>query len=295
MYANGVVGVSGLAGDRDAIALAQALAPANARLALVHVRLMDTVPTRGSNGALTSAETELSYQLLERQRQAYDEKAEVISVAALSVGAGLHQAAEDRGADVIVVGGCHRGPVGRVMVGDDALSTLHHAPCAVAVAPAGSADRSAPMGTIGLAYDASEQSEVGLAHARLLAADLGAKLRIRQVVEVHVYGAAGWAPSAAIVEDPDALVEAARERIGLVPGADIEVVVGPVFTELAALSTEVDVLVCGSRQQGAAKRVLLGSTSDYLARHAHCPLIVTPASDPERIAEWHELRDVATV
>ena len=49
-------------------------------------------------------------------------------------------------------------------------------------------------------------------------------------------------------------------------------------------------LVCGSRHEGAAKRVLLGSTSDYLARHSACPLLVTPAIDPERVASWNAMR-----
>jgi nucleotide-binding universal stress UspA family protein len=61
------------------------------------------------------------------------------------------------------------------------------------------------------------------------------------------------------------------------------------------LSEEVDLMVCGSRQQSAAKRILLGSTSDYLSRHSHCALIVTPASDEKHIAAWHERRDAAAV
>jgi nucleotide-binding universal stress UspA family protein len=55
-------------------------------------------------------------------------------------------------------------------------------------------------------------------------------------------------------------------------GAELDVIVGPVREELAALSERVDVLVCGSRHQGALKRVVLGSTSDYLAGHSACPV-----------------------
>ncbi|HEV3318115.1 MAG TPA: universal stress protein [Solirubrobacteraceae bacterium] len=32
----------------------------------------------------------------------------------------------------------------------------------------------------------------------------------------------------------------------------------------------------GSRGYGPVKRLVLGSTSDYLQRHARCPLVVLP-------------------
>jgi Universal stress protein family len=54
---------------------------------------------------------------------------------AASVGHGLHDVAEDRTADLIVAGGCHRSAIGRVLIGDDARSVVQHAPCAVAIAP----------------------------------------------------------------------------------------------------------------------------------------------------------------
>jgi nucleotide-binding universal stress UspA family protein len=295
MYTNVVVGINGLAGDRDAIALARALSSENARLALVNVRLMGTVPMRGSGGAFGQAtETERSYDLLQRQRHAYAEEAETVRAVAMSVGAGLHQVAKDRAADLLVVGGTHRGFAARMLAGDDARAAVHHSPCAVAVAPPGYASGSGAIGTIGVAYDGSGPSEVALAHSALLAADLGAKLNLREVVELRIYGAVGWASAVAIVEDPEVLAAAAREGIGAIPGVAIDVVVGPVLTELAELSETVDLMVCGSRQQAAAERVLTGSTSDYLARHARCPLLVTPASDAEHVAAWHEIRQVGT-
>jgi nucleotide-binding universal stress UspA family protein len=46
--------------------------------------------------------------------------------------------------------------------------------------------------------------------------------------------------------------------------------------ELAAFGDQVDILVVGSRGYGPVKRLVLGSTSDYLERHARCPLLVLP-------------------
>jgi hypothetical protein len=46
--------------------------------------------------------------------------------------------------------------------------------------------------------------------------------------------------------------------------------------ELAAFGDELDVLVVGSRGYGPVKRLMLGSTSEYLERHARCSLVVIP-------------------
>jgi hypothetical protein len=110
---------------------------------------------------------------------------------------------------------------------------------------------------------------------------------------LHVYGGGAWTSAAVALEDPETAVAAARERLGDPDGVELDVAVGTVREELAALTEQVDVMVCGSRHQAAVKRVVLGSTSDYLARHSACPLLVTPATDEMRVARWHGLRDAA--
>ena len=42
--------------------------------------------------------------------------------------------------------------------------------------------------------------------------DIGGDVVASEVAELRVYGAAGWASAAALIEDPDALAAAARER-----------------------------------------------------------------------------------
>jgi len=276
MYENVVVGVDGRAGGRDAMALARRLARGGMRVTLAHVRSVDL------------GERERSLELLESERRAASPGADMTSLMAASVGRGLHDVAEDRTADLIVVGGCHRSAIGRVVVGNDARSVLRHAPCAVAIAPAGYAERPGSIRTIGVAYDGSEQSTVALAHAALLANGTGAELIVRDVVGPHVYGGA-WGAGATYVEDPAVEIAAERERLGAPDGAHVDVVVGFPHEELALLSEDVDVLVCGSRHQGAVKRVLLGSTSEHLSRHSACPLVVTPSQDEKRVAAWRAL------
>ena len=285
MYENVVIGLDGRAGGRDAVALARRLGGEATRLTLAHVRSLDLAPSRGSHGADGGVERERSLGLLQRERQAGAPDAKMTSLIAASVARGLHDLAEELSADLIVVGGCHRSAIGRVVVGDDARSVLQHAPCAVAIAPAGYAGRPGSIRKIGVAYDGSGESTVALAHSALLADGTGAELIVRDVV--GGYGDA-WLEGATYVEDA-AVIAAERERLGAPDGTHVDVVVGFPQEELAMLSEHVDVLVCGSRHQGAIKRVLLGSMSEYLSRHSACPLVVTPSNDETRVGAWRAL------
>ena len=58
-----------------------------------------------------------------------------------SPAAALHELAESEEAMAIVLGSAHRGAVGRTVLGSVGESLLQGAPCAVAVAPAGYAER----------------------------------------------------------------------------------------------------------------------------------------------------------
>jgi nucleotide-binding universal stress UspA family protein len=145
---------------------------------------------------------------------------------------------------------------------------------------------------IGLAYDGSPEGKVALAHASLLAASLGAKLIARHVVAPRVY-ASGWGLAGGYIESPVDQIAAAHERLGDLGDIRLDVVLGAIDPDLAEFSTEVDLLVCGSRHNGAVRRVVLGSTSDYLAHHARCPVLVTPTTDAAKLAQWSSGQDVA--
>jgi nucleotide-binding universal stress UspA family protein len=53
-------------------------------------------------------------------------------------------------------------------------------------------------------------------------------------------------------------------------------VVGDPATELTRRSGHLDLLVLGSRSHGPLRRLILGSTSRHLVRHAACPVLVLP-------------------
>ena len=60
------------------------------------------------------------------------------------------------------------------------------------------------------------------------------------------------------------------------PGVEGHAIYGLAGEELARFGDEVDLLVVGSRGYGPLRRLVLGSTSDFLRRHAHGPLLVLP-------------------
>ena len=64
--------------------------------------------------------------------------------------------------------------------------------------------------------------------------------------------------------------------MGELPDLEGRAVYGLATEELAQFGDEVDILVVGSRGYGPVKRLVLGSTSEYLQRHARCSLLVLP-------------------
>ncbi len=139
MFRNVLVGVDGRPSGRDVIALAAALTDPDGKLTLVHVH-------RGE----VAEELKDSEELLERERIEAGVRAELVGVVSTSPGPGLHQQAEKQGADLLVVGSCRRGAIGRVMLGDDMRAAMDGAPCAVAIAFHGYAEHLRPIAKAGV-------------------------------------------------------------------------------------------------------------------------------------------------
>ncbi|HEY5196105.1 MAG TPA: universal stress protein [Solirubrobacteraceae bacterium] len=282
MFGNVFVGVDGSPTGRDAIALAAALAGPGARVTLAHVQVglgasdfMFYATTLGFGAPAN----EDSQQLLETERETAGVDAELIGFTASSVARGLHTLAEEHRADLLVLGSCSRGLVGRILVGDDTRASLNGAPCAIAIAPRGYAARPAGFAAIGVGYDFSGESQSALAAARELAARYGSKLRVLDVVSPPV-GAYSSPMLGNWGEMLEAQRKAADERLESIPGADGTAVYGVAGEELAAAGDRVDLLVVGSRSYGPMRRLVFGSTSSYLVSHARCPLLVLPRSAP---------------
>lgn len=275
MFENVLVGVDGRPNGRDAIALARRFVDRDGKLTLAHVHSGELNPLRAVQRDLLREDCEKSRVLLEHEREATGVDAELQSVVALRAGAGLHQQAERQHADLLVVGSCSRGVFGRAMLGDDTRDALNGAPCAVAVAANGYAEKLDPIKVVGVAYNGSPESEAALDFARTLAASTGASIKALEVVSLPSVAYTGiMAP--AIGESIDVMLNTATTRMSALPDVDGKAVYGLPGEELATFSSAVDLLVVGSRSYGPVKRLVLGSTSEHLARHGRCSLLVLP-------------------
>jgi nucleotide-binding universal stress UspA family protein len=276
MFENVLVGVDGSANGRDAIALASRLTGPDGKLTLANVRAGELHPLHAITPGLLAEERDASRELLERERADAGVEAELLDVVAESAGAGLHRQAEDQHADLLVVGSCGRGAFGRAMLGDDTRAALNGAPCAVAIAARGYAARvDTPITKIGVAYNGSPESERALAKAREVAEPTRAEIEVLEVVAIPSYAFTGLtAPS--VGDSIDLMLTEANARLSRLPGVVGRAVYGLPGEELAAFGEDVDLLVVGSRSYGPVKRLVLGSTSDHLERHARCSLLVLP-------------------
>jgi nucleotide-binding universal stress UspA family protein len=206
-----------------------------------------------------------------------------VAVPATSPAHGLSNLARAQNARLIVLGSSRRGPVGRVLTGSTARSTVHGAPCAVAVAPHGWELRSpdAP-----LVFGAGVNGTPEAGEALKLAADLAVSARapLRAITAVHIPPPAhpmfagtsyeGWRRE----RRRDAEHEALEMIKAQAPAADTDltVVEGDPVERLAAASSDLDLLVVGSRRYGPLRRVLLGAVSGPLIDRVHCPVLIVP-------------------
>jgi nucleotide-binding universal stress UspA family protein len=143
-----------------------------------------------------------------------------------------------------------------------------------------------------LATDGSKEAEVATRTAIDLAQKTGSELQV-----VHVFGMTPVGPPL-YLEATDLQSEAleleAEERISEqrareVLEAEVEkvrsaggtveeahLVEGRIAPEIVGLAEEIGagLIVMGSRGRGGIRRALMGSVSDAVVRHAHCPVLV---------------------
>jgi len=290
-----LVGIDGTAGAEDALAFAQRLAgPTGASLRLASAFPYNSVPSRVSNRAINEALRQEAQATLDRAAASTggaDVATEAIADA--SPPHALHTLAEEVGAALVVVGSTHRGPAGRVLPGSTAERLLHGSPCPVAIVPHGYATQDAgPIKTIGVAYNATDESHAALAAACTIARRIGADLRVIRVFDATRVGTPALMTGPSYT--PDFVDYKAKQREGLeraVAGlpddvsAKGEFVTGRPSVELAAQSEGVDLMVVGSRGYGPLAAVLLGGVTHGLVRKAACPVIVLPRGEHAGIDE----------
>ncbi|HTP21822.1 MAG TPA: universal stress protein [Solirubrobacteraceae bacterium] len=275
MFRRVLVGVDGRPTGRDAIALARQLIARDGVITLAHMYGPELTIDDASSRTVFAERAEAD-GLLERERDAASLDAQLVAVPEHRVGRGLHVLAERLRADVLVVGSASHGLLGRVLMGESTRAGLSGAPCAVAIASRGYRHSPHVLEAVGVGYDDSAESQVALAAARELAVQHGAAVWALQVVSLgdeHDDGAipADWP------EGTSRLIRHTIERLREL-GDDVEgdAICGRPQEELVRFGENLDLLVVGSRGYGPLGRLFHGGVSDYLARHAPCPLLILP-------------------
>jgi nucleotide-binding universal stress UspA family protein len=272
-----VAGTDGSLGAEEAVRQAARLAAVTgAELEVVYVFDRSRPP-----GPFRDPETELARaeQALEEAARIAD-KEEVEASVRVLVGDPatmlVHRASE-RWADLICVG-ADRGFFEKPHVlGGVAVHVLRRAPGSVLVARA--PDESVGMvfpGRVLCAVDGSDYSTEAVRTSAALAAAAGATFRLFHVVPILAGGGLGWA---AVGEpqgfEPLSPAAEVAERSGVVPAREMALGrPGPAIVETARKEW-VDLVAMGSRGLPGVSRVLMGSVSEWVARHASCSVLVT--------------------
>jgi nucleotide-binding universal stress UspA family protein len=132
-----------------------------------------------------------------------------------------------------------------------------------------------PLEKIAVGFDGSGDAEAAVRWAFELARQVGA-----DVVVIHAVGLLEYAADRGAGVELEQTVERLTREAGIDParvhwhlgdGDPCSVLIRAVLAPVAA-----DLLVVGSRGQGAHAGLLLGSTSHELAEHAAVPVVIVP-------------------
>ena len=190
--------------------------------------------------------------------------------------------AEEIGAGLVVVGSRGRGGIRRALMGSVSDSVVRHAHCPVLVVRDGESQRDYLPGTILLTVDGSEEASAATRTAVELAEHTDSELHVVHVGEVtpvyHPEMRGYHARYEELQEEARRLLEEQVEEVhsagGTVSGAHLRM--GRPDEEIVVLGEEIGagLIATGSRGLGGMRRALMGSVSDSIVRHAHCPVMV---------------------
>ncbi len=187
--------------------------------------------------------------------------------------------AAEIGVGLAAVGSRGRGRIRRLLMGSVSDAVVRHAHCPVVVA------RWKPVAfpaKILLATDGSEEATLATQTATDLGERTGSELHVVHVGEIpptHYPDRHGYR---ALYEEDERearqLLEAQIEKMKAAGAtvAQAHLRIGRADEEVVVLAEElgVDLVAMGSRGLGGVRRALMGSVSDSVVRHAHCPVLI---------------------
>ncbi|MEU1840761.1 universal stress protein [Micromonospora chersina] len=209
-----------------------------------------------------------------------------VEVRQVAGGPGVTLIEESRRAELVVVGSRGVGGFAGLLLGSVSNQVAQHAHCPVLVVRP--AEQPIPVrGPVLVGVDGSESA----GHAVRLAADEAVR-RDADLVLVHVRTpergavapdaaaeatAAGQAESAELLAGAAARIRADHPVLSVV---ERPVVAATPEQALIEASGEAALVVVGSRGRGGFAGLLLGSVSQALVQHAHCPVLVAHPYEP---------------
>jgi nucleotide-binding universal stress UspA family protein len=198
------------------------------------------------------------------------------------------EAAAARHADLVVVGARSLGVVASALLGSVSLGVARHAPCPVLVCKG--AVR--PLRSATIALDGSDGARAALEYLSALPLPSDLAVRLVSVVEPLRY------PASDVLSPP--LIELMTEyederrgdfervlahasgvlrgRVGKVTTTTVVGQAAPSILSEAAKQPS-DLVVVGARGLGTVKRLLLGSVSESVLRHASCSVLIVRAKE----------------
>ncbi|MET8231285.1 universal stress protein [Micromonospora sp. NPDC005298] len=173
-------------------------------------------------------------------------------------------------AGMLVLGSRGHGGFGGLLVGSTAVAVAAHAHCPVVVVRDGDARGGASAGPVAVGVDGSEPSQVALGFAAERAAQRRVPLRVLHAWTPGPGGAAGVPDERAVIDES---VETWRRTFAELD-VTVDLVPGSPAAMLIEASRDARLVVVGTRGRGGLAGMLLGSVSQQLIQHAHCPVAV---------------------
>lgn len=314
MYDKILVGYDGSASSGDALVLAETLAQptrANVVIAYVFEQHMYAIPPPGYarwEEFLRGDGENIVRRALSKARSHESIPADHLEtkiVGASSPARGLHELAEELGADLTIVGASNRSRIGQALIGSTAQRLLHGSHCPVCVAPAGfGKSKRAASHLIAVGYDGSAEAKLALESAWRTAAESGSRVRVLSVAEPPPLLLYGKGPGAGqgyheLEAGIKEIVQEELDRAVSRQAANVEtegvLLRGDPATELCKAAADADLLFMGSRGYGPFGRVLTGSVSGPVLEASVCPVVISPRgvetdadAEPALVASGHK-------
>jgi nucleotide-binding universal stress UspA family protein len=274
-----IIGSDGSAQADGALRFGAALAHARSARVVVTTAYQHMPPLRGDGGAFEQFERSDAEDIARHGAAslAGTVEARPLVAAGSTLGDALHRAAEAEDADLIVIATSARRRIGGLQPGSVSEQVVHNSPCPVAVVPPFEGEPR--FAKIGVALDHGAPAHAALDFALTLATSAGdmPAFRLMHVARADHVPQPGTTPTASDRARARELLDDAAAAAADLGQVEVREQVGDPAKELVRMSEGLDLLVCGSRDQGAVKRLLLGSVSTHVVRNATCPVVVVPA------------------